>query len=175
VLRLMRRKYRVARFIERIEAVRARWDRPAISTDVIVGFPGETERDFLDTLDVCGRAGFMKVHVFPYSARGGTAAPDLPDQVSPADREARKQRLLAWDAEHGAAWRQSFVGERLEVLVESRRDEATGLLTGLTERYLRVLFSGPDRLMGQIVDVHAEAQRGAALCGTRLPVLESVS
>ena len=173
ILRLMRRKYRSSRFLDRIDAIRSRWDRPALSTDVIVGFPGEAERDFRDTLAVCEQAGFMKVHVFPYSARGGTAAPDLPDPVPDSTREERKQRLLAWDAERGVAWRRMFVGEPLEVLVESRRDAATGLLTGLTGRYVRVLFDGPDRLMGQLVDVRGEQEDGPALRGTRL-ALETV-
>lgn len=165
VLRLMRRKYNRRLFLERVLTLRERLVEPALSTDVIVGFPGEGDADFEDTLEVVRRAGFMKVHVFPYSPRAGTAAAGLEGALPAEIVAARKQRLLEVDALQGAAFRRGFLGRRVEVLVEGRRDSATGLLTGLTERYLRVLLPGPDRLQGHLVDVRVlrDGEAGAVL------------
>ncbi|HTI51263.1 MAG TPA: tRNA (N(6)-L-threonylcarbamoyladenosine(37)-C(2))-methylthiotransferase MtaB, partial [Planctomycetaceae bacterium] len=89
VLYRMKRRYRAGRFLEKIDAIRRVFDAPAFSTDVIVGFPGETESDFKQTLDVCEEAEFMKIHAFPYSPRRGTPAADFSEAVSP---EVRKDR-----------------------------------------------------------------------------------
>src|SRR5262245_32641376 len=96
VLARMRRRYRVAGFLERCRRLRAALDHPAFTTDVIVGFPGETEADFAATCRVVREVGFAKVHIFPYSPRQGTPAADFPDRVPPpvvAERRARLQEL----------------------------------------------------------------------------------
>ena len=79
----MRRRYSVSRFLEKIERMRERLDRPAFTTDMIVGFPGETDDDFEHSVETCRRVGFLKVHVFPFSARAGTKAATFPDAVPP--------------------------------------------------------------------------------------------
>src|SRR5579885_1263614 len=84
VLRRMRRRYSVARFLEKIDRMKERLDQPAFTTDMIVGFPGETEVDFELSAEACCRVGFVKVHVFPFSARGGTKAATFTDALPPA-------------------------------------------------------------------------------------------
>ncbi|MGH7128294.1 MAG: MiaB/RimO family radical SAM methylthiotransferase, partial [Planctomycetaceae bacterium] len=86
VLRRMRRRYSVQRFLEKIDRMRERLDNPAFTTDVIVGFPGETEAEFDHTLDACRQARFMKIHIFPFSPRKGTPAATHPEQVPPPVR-----------------------------------------------------------------------------------------
>lgn len=153
VLRAMRRKYDARRFREKVAAIRARFVQPALATDVIVGYPTETEEHFEETMRLVEEAGFMKVHVFPFSARESTAAAELPPLAASAV-EARKQRLLDLEARLRREWLAGFVGRELQVLVEGRRT-ADGRLTGLTERYQRVSFAGPDRLMGELLPVRA--------------------
>ncbi len=91
VLRRMRRRWGSQRFVDRCRLVRETLDRPAITTDIIVGFPGETDADFADTCRVAREVGFSKIHIFPFSPRRGTPAAEMPDQVPPAG-----ERLPAW-------------------------------------------------------------------------------
>ena len=103
VLLRMRRRYSVKRFLEKIETMRERLDHPAFTTDMIVGFPGETEEDFEQSLAVCRQVNFMKVHVFPFSARAGTKAAEFPNQVSPTRIRERVNRMH--ELEHELALR----------------------------------------------------------------------
>lgn len=167
VLKRMRRKYNPRIFTERVQALRTALPDVAISTDVIVGFPGETEAEFEETMQLCREAEFMKIHVFPFSPRAGTPAATMPDQVPAAVLEERKQRLLALDAELGGVFREASVGQEVPVLIEGRR-EAQGRLTGITDRYLRVHLEGPDAWQGQIVPVRVVAVEGEAVVGEAL-------
>lgn len=170
-LRRMRRKYNTALFRDRVEALRAAIPEPAISTDVIVGFPGETDADFEASLEFCRSIGFVKIHVFPYSVREGTPAATMEDPIDHRTSERRKHALLALDEEHGNAWRRGFVGRTVGVLVEGRPD-AAGRLTGLTERYLRVGFEGPERLHGEIVPVRVDEVIEGGVVGSRCAPME---
>ncbi len=128
VLRAMRRSYRQSRYLGIIERVRAAMPEAAITTDIIVGFPGETEDDFEATLDVARRARFAGAYTFQYSKRPGTPAADLPDQVPPDVVKDRYQRLVA--VVDDIAWEenQKLVGRTVELLVsegEGRKDAAT--------------------------------------------------
>ena len=120
VLARMKRRYRVAGFLERCRRIRAVLDQPALSTDVIVGFPGETDADFEATCRVVREAGFMKVHVFSYSPRQGTAAAEFAEAVPPPVVAERRERLRRLEAELADAYLRSLVGRRLDVLVEGR-------------------------------------------------------
>jgi tRNA-2-methylthio-N6-dimethylallyladenosine synthase len=133
VLRAMRRSYRRERYLGIIDAVRARMPDAAITTDVIVGFPGETETDFDQTLDVVARARFASAYTFQYSPRPGTPAALLADQIPKTVVQERYERLVAlqetisWDANR------ALVGRPVEVLIGSgdgRKDGATGRVTG---------------------------------------------
>ena len=93
VLKRMRRRYLVQRFLEKLDRMREKLDNPAFTTDIIVGFPGETEEEFQQTFDACEQAGFMKIHIFPFSIREGTKAATFPNQIDPQLRKERCQRL----------------------------------------------------------------------------------
>jgi len=133
VLKAMRRSYRQARYLGIIERVRAAMPEAAITTDIIVGFPGETEEDFVATLDVVRQAQFAGAYTFQYSKRPGTPAVDLPDQVPPEVIKDRYERLVALADD--VAWTENkrLVGRRVELMVaegEGRKDAATHRLSG---------------------------------------------
>jgi tRNA-2-methylthio-N6-dimethylallyladenosine synthase len=133
VLRDMRRSYRADRFLGIIERVRAAMPDAAISTDIIVGFPGETEEDFQATLDVVRQARFANAFTFQYSKRPGTPAADLPDQIDPAVVKDRYQRLVDLVTEISWEENRRFEGEVVELMVaegEGRKDAATHRLSG---------------------------------------------
>jgi threonylcarbamoyladenosine tRNA methylthiotransferase MtaB len=152
VLRRMRRRYDAATFEHLVARLRSAISGLALTADVIVGFPGETERQFEETVRVCERSAFSKIHVFPYSPRSGTRAAEWPDDVPPAEKEARVRALLALSNRMALEFAQSFLGETVEALVESRH-RGSGMLSGLTDNYLRVQFDGPDDWRGQLVPV----------------------
>ncbi|WP_244931551.1 tRNA (N6-isopentenyl adenosine(37)-C2)-methylthiotransferase MiaB [Nocardioides sp. W7] len=133
LLREMRRSYRSSKYLGIIERVRAAMPDAAITTDIIVGFPGETEEDFLETLRVVRESRFASAFTFQYSKRPGTPAADLPDQVSAADVKDRYGRLV--DLVNEIAWDEGkrLVGRRVELMVaegEGRKDAATHRLSG---------------------------------------------
>jgi threonylcarbamoyladenosine tRNA methylthiotransferase MtaB len=140
VLRRMRRRYSVERFLDTLEKIRERLDNPAFTTDVIVGFPGETDAEFDQTLQSCRRAGFMKIHIFPFSPRQGTPAAEFPDQVDPLLRKERCRRLALLERQLAREYYQSLVGRELEVLVEG--EERPGWVRGTDRRYVPVELPG---------------------------------
>jgi tRNA-2-methylthio-N6-dimethylallyladenosine synthase len=133
VLKAMRRSYRQERYLAIIAAVRAAMPDAAISTDIIVGFPGETEPDFEQTLDVVRAARFTSAYTFQYSKRPGTPAAEMPAQVPKAVVQERYERLIAVQDEISWDAAKALVGREVEVLVSSvdgRKDEVTGRVTG---------------------------------------------
>ena len=142
VLRRMRRRYTIETFMKTIDQMRDRLDNPAFTTDVIVGFPGETDDEFEETLLACRRAGFMKIHIFPYSVRRGTPAATLPDQVHGTIREARTQTLERLERELARQYYASLVGRDVEVLVEGQLDLRPGWVHGTDRRYAPVEIPG---------------------------------
>ena len=111
VLRRMKRGYNTAQFLSAVERLRAAYPTAAFTTDVIVGFPGETEDEFRQTLDFCKLVGFSKLHVFPYSPRQGTPAADMPDQIAKAEKESRVHRLMEAGERLSRAYREQLVGQ----------------------------------------------------------------
>ena len=156
ILAAMGRTYTAGAFLRQAERIRHRLNAPAITTDVMIGFPGETDAQFENTLAVCRRAGFSRMHIFPYSPRPGTPAADMPGRVLPAVMRGRVSRMGELAAELALAYKRRFMGKAVWPLVERRRSRASGLLTGWSERYLRVEFAGPDTLMGEIVEVRVK-------------------
>ena len=147
VLRAMRRSYRRERYVGIIDRVRAAMPDAAISTDIIVGFPGETEDDFVQTLEVVREARFAAAFTFQYSIRPGTPAATMPDQVPPAVVRERYERLVDVVNEISWAENQALVGSRVELLVaegEGRKDAATLRLTGRARDNRLVHFAPPD-------------------------------
>ncbi len=145
VLRAMRRSYRREKYLGIIDRVRAAMPDAALSTDIIVGFPGETEEDFVQTLEVVREARFAAAFTFQYSIRPGTPAATMPDQVPPEVVRERYERLV--EAGHEISWaeNQALLGSRVELLVaegEGRKDAATHRLTGRARDNRLVHFTG---------------------------------
>ena len=146
VLRDMRRSYRQQKFLGILERVRAAMPDAAITTDIIVGFPGETEEDFLQTMHVVREARFSGAFTFQYSKRPGTPAATLPDQVSPEVVKHRYERLVALVDEIAWQENQRLVGRRVELMVaegEGRKDAATHRLSGRGPDNRLVHFTPP--------------------------------
>jgi threonylcarbamoyladenosine tRNA methylthiotransferase MtaB len=159
VLALMKRRYRVAGFLERCRRLRAALDQPAFTTDVIIGFPGETEMDFEGTCRVIEEAGFSKLHIFSYSARRGTLAADLPGRVHPAVVAERRRRLLELESRLARKYFRNLLGRRLDVLVEGAASAWPGHVRGTSCRYAPVVFEGyAPALLAQRVPVLAQAE-----------------
>jgi len=147
VLRAMRRSYRAQRFLGILDRVRAAIPDAAISTDVIVGFPGETEADFAATLDVVAAARFAQAFTFQYSPRPGTPAATMPGQVPKAVVQERYERLVALQEEISWQENRALEGRDVEVLVaqgEGRKDDATRRLSGRAPDNRLVHFAVPD-------------------------------
>jgi threonylcarbamoyladenosine tRNA methylthiotransferase MtaB len=156
VLARMRRRWGSRRFIDRCELLKERLDRPAITTDIIVGFPGETDAEFQETIDTSRAVGFSKIHIFPFSARRGTPAATMPDQVPPHVRQARSRELAGLESELRDAYFASLRGMRLRVLAESLEDEA---MIGTACRYAPVSLPANAACPGELVDVVADETR----------------
>jgi threonylcarbamoyladenosine tRNA methylthiotransferase MtaB len=121
----------------------------AITTDVIAGFPGETETEFEESYGFCEEMGFAGMHVFPYSQRSGTVGFKLPDQVTEDVKKQRVHRLIELARDMGTEYRGRYVGSVAEVLWERRRED--GAWEGLTDTYLRVRAESPNDLTNRIV------------------------
>ncbi|MBF4570930.1 tRNA (N6-isopentenyl adenosine(37)-C2)-methylthiotransferase MiaB [Herbiconiux sp. VKM Ac-1786] len=146
ILRAMKRSYRSAKFLGILDRVREKIPNAAISTDIIVGFPGETEEDFLETMRVVEAARFASAFTFQYSIRPGTPAATLPDQVPHEVVQERYERLVALQERISLEENRALIGRRVNVLVangEGRKDQATNRLSGRAEDSRLVHFEVP--------------------------------
>jgi len=134
VLKRMGRQYSKGDFLATVDAVKSRLDRPAITTDLIVGFPGETEADLEQTVGLCERVGFAKMHVFAFSPRKGTAAAQMQPAVAGEVIKKRSRMLRDLDLELGRRFRQQFISETATILLEN----PNGMAGGRSERYFMV-------------------------------------
>lgn len=153
VLRRMRRKYTMAEFGERITRLKEVLPDCAITSDVIVGFPGETEEEFMETFNFINDHKFSELHVFPYSKRTGTPAAMMDDQVEESIKEERVARLIALSDQLAKEYASKYEGELLEIIPEEFSEEAGGRLVGYTDNYLRVAIEGDESMIGQLVRV----------------------
>lgn len=166
VLKRMRRNYTRDAFLQAVEKARSRLNNPAITTDVIVGFPGETEEDFGDTLEFCRTIGFSRMHVFPFSPRPGTPAEKMPDRAASGEIRARAEKLRALGRDLAQEYCEAFIGRDVDVLVEQRT--AKGICSGYSEHYVPVEFEGSAEDQGNICRVRADKIiKGPALRGVR--------
>jgi threonylcarbamoyladenosine tRNA methylthiotransferase MtaB len=167
VLRRMRRRWGRQRFIDRCRLVQERLARPAITTDVIVGFPGETDREFQETIDASREAGFSKIHIFPFSPRRGTAAAEMPNQVPKHVQQERSRELAAVEAKLRDIYYRSLIGRHLQLLVETEerraRGHEPGIWTGTSCRYATVEIVATIADRGQFVNVVPREIRGERL------------
>jgi tRNA-2-methylthio-N6-dimethylallyladenosine synthase len=153
ILERMNRRYTKERYLELARKIKEEIPGVSLTTDIIVGFPGETEEDFEDTLDVVRKVGFDSAFTFLYSKRTGTPAAEMPDQVPDEVKHRRFARLLALTEEITAANNRRLKGSVMEVLVEGISKNDPERLTGRTRTNKLVHFSGSEDLIGRLVDV----------------------
>lgn len=163
VLRRMNRHYRLQDFKHLITGLRREIPDLALTTDLIVGFPGETEALFLETLDTLRDIRFSGIHVFPYSPRTGTPAASYPDQVPGPVKKDRVHRVEELEKGIAREYRQSFLGKTVRVLAEEVKD---GLYEGLSDEYIRVSIEGRDIKRGHLYEVRVRALTDGGLIGT---------
>jgi threonylcarbamoyladenosine tRNA methylthiotransferase MtaB len=147
-LRRMNRRYTAAQFREVVCRARAAISDLAVTTDLIVGFPGESAEEFDASAEFVAGIDFARIHIFPFSARPGTAAASLPEQISPSIKKQRAERMDHIARRSSEAFRQRFVGQTVEVLWEQCKG---GIWRGLTDNYLWVEAPSPRDLHNRIV------------------------
>jgi tRNA-2-methylthio-N6-dimethylallyladenosine synthase len=165
ILKAMRRTYDRERYLALVERIRAAIPDIALTTDIIVGFPGETEDDFQATLDVYEQVGFDHAFTFIYSPRRGTEAAAMPDQVPDAVKHARLERLVDVVQRHARARNEALVGSVQEVLVEGPSRTDPGVCRGRSRGNKTVIFSPPTP-PGSLVEVRIEAATSQTLRGS---------
>ncbi|AIE60796.1 Threonylcarbamoyladenosine tRNA methylthiotransferase MtaB [Bacillus methanolicus MGA3] len=155
VLKRMRRKYTMEFFAERLNRLKEALPGLAVTSDVIVGFPGETEEEFMETYNFIKEHKFSELHVFPYSKRTGTPAARMADQIDEEVKNERVHRLIALSDQLAKEYASQFEGEVLEVIPEERfkGDPESGLYEGYTDNYLKVVFPATEEMIGKIVKV----------------------
>ncbi|MGQ9525588.1 MAG: tRNA (N(6)-L-threonylcarbamoyladenosine(37)-C(2))-methylthiotransferase MtaB [Armatimonadota bacterium] len=152
LLKTMNRRYSVSDYLTLVDKLRSAEPEITLTTDAIVGFPGETNQQFRKTVDMIDRVGFAKVHVFPYSPREGTPAAVMPNQVPHNVKDARARELIRLSHQLERRFAERYVGRIVEVLVEGS-SARPGWAEGLTDTYLRVAFPCDSALQGQLVKV----------------------
>jgi tRNA-2-methylthio-N6-dimethylallyladenosine synthase len=165
VLKLMHRGYTRERYLDIIQKLRGVKPNIGLSTDFIVGFPGETETDFEETLSLVREVEFDQAYLFKYSERRDTPAAAMPNQVPQEVREERLQRLLALVNEVAGRRYEALVGRRVEILVEGPSKRNSERLTGRTRCNKIVVFEGAERHVGQVMDVKVEKAGSFTLYG----------
>ncbi len=153
-LKRMNRKYTMEEFMATCKLLREFFDKPAITTDVIVGFPGETEEEFATTVSNLEALQLYEIHVFKYSVRSGTVAERLPNQIAEEIKNQRSERLLSMTEIQKKAYEDSLCGMEDEVLVEELNGQH--LYTGHTKRYVKVELSSKENLVNQIVKIRMQ-------------------
>ena len=142
VLKRMNRHYTGAEFLERCEILRKHYDNPSITTDVIVGFPGETEGEFKESCELLNKVAFSKIHIFKYSRRAGTVADRMPGQLTDKQKHERSLKVQELEEKTALEYLKGFVGKNVKILIEEIDDdeESNGkvIAKGLTERYVSV-------------------------------------
>ncbi len=169
ILKRMNRKYTKQIFLETIERLRAADPLFGFTTDVIVGFPGETEADFEDTLEVMRRVQFAKVHMFPYSKRERTRAALYPNQVAQEVIHQRKQEVLRLAEQCAFTLRESLLGQKVKVLLEGELSSNPLFLSGHTEHFLQVLIPKDGWKSNDLVEVLLIENRPDGLVGRVVP------
>ena len=160
ILRQMNRKYTKEDYLRLVEKIKTAMPEISLTTDIIVGFPGETEENFKDTLDVVEKAGFDSAYTFLYSKRTGTPAAAMENQVPEDIAKERFNRLLTLVSEQSAKLTAKHTGEVAEVLVEEQNEQDASLMTGRLSNNLLVHFPGDRSLIGKLVPVKLEECKG---------------
>lgn len=162
-LEAMRRPYDTEQFREMMRRIRKQVPNIAITTDLMVGFPGETEEDFKESLVFCNDIAFSAMHIFKYSMRSGTPAAAMPDQIDPQIKERRAKQMADVAQKNKLDYERRFVGQTLRILVEEQTKD--GLWTGHSSNYLLVTFPGENIRSGDFVDVKITSAERNRLLG----------
>jgi threonylcarbamoyladenosine tRNA methylthiotransferase MtaB len=162
----MKRPYTADIFRQRVAKIRNQIPHAAIGVDTLIGFPGETDAAFRGTYDLINELPITYLHVFPFSARPGTPAARYPDRVAPDVIKERCEKMRRLGQIKRLHFYRNFIGKALEVLVESSRHEATGLLKGVSSNYIPVLMDADDDQINKLVTVRLTDQIDSALMGT---------
>ena len=153
-LKRMNRRYTSSEYAEKCELLRKYFPNPALTTDVIVGFPGETEEEFKESYDFVDSIDFYETHIFKYSRREGTKAAVMPDQVDEQIKAKRSAQLIELGEKKRAAYEQSFQGKEVEVLVEENLElNGKEVQTGHTKEYMKIALETNENLKNSIVKV----------------------
>jgi threonylcarbamoyladenosine tRNA methylthiotransferase MtaB len=150
ILKAMNRKYTSGQYIKIIEKIRKKMPNVAIATDIMVGFPGETNKEFKNTIEVVKAVKPMRSHIFTFSKREGTQAFYMDGEVDKAEKSRRLHILKKVTDEISFSYKKRFQGHTVEVLVENNRDKKTNLLTGYTDTYIKVLFEGEYSIINEL-------------------------
>ena len=154
-LKAMNRKYNTEEYYEGCVRLREVFDNPAITTDVIVGFPGETEEDFLETRKFLEKVHFYEMHIFKYSRRKGTVADKMKEQVADTVKSERSAVLLALEKAQSLEYRKMYIGKRLEVLIEELTEiDGRSYYTGYTKNYIRVAIAADEFKDNPVNDIY---------------------
>lgn len=156
-LKRMNRKYTTDEYMKVVNHLREVFPDVAITTDLIVGFPGETEQEFQCTVDFIKKVNFSGMHVFKFSPREGTPAAERKDQVQPQIKEQRSKIVTALAQEQEMAFKQKFLNKKMEVLFEQKVEEQNHKYEGLTDNYIRVIAESDNDIKGQIIPVEIKA------------------
>lgn len=162
-LSAMRRPYDTEEFREMMRRIRGKVPNIAITTDLMVGFPGETDEDFKESLVFCNDIAFSAMHIFKYSMRSGTPAAAMPDQIDPQIKERRAKQMADVAQKNKLDYERRFVGQTLRILVEEQTKD--GLWTGHSSNYLLVTFPGENIRSGDFVDVKITSAERNRLLG----------
>jgi threonylcarbamoyladenosine tRNA methylthiotransferase MtaB len=163
MLQRMNRPYSIADYERAVSLVREAIPDLAITTDILVGFPGEGEREFEESYRFCQKMGLAKIHVFPYSPRLGTAAAGMPHQVEERLKKERSQRMIALAQQSAQHLREQFLGRTMPVLWEGKSEQ--GIWSGLTANYLRVFIRSEQELTNRLLPVKLVAEHSQGFLG----------
>jgi threonylcarbamoyladenosine tRNA methylthiotransferase MtaB len=153
VLKRMNRKYTSAEYLTAVDKLRSIYSSPSITTDIIVGFPGETDLEFNETLDFVSQVKFSEIHVFQFSKREGTPAAEMSGQVESYIKKQRSEALIALAHQLGGDYKNSFVGSELEILLEDQKEKH---YLGHSKNYLNIIVDSEEQIMNQVKLIQGE-------------------
>ncbi len=162
ILRKMKRRWTRKHIIDRCRLVAEKLDRPAFTTDLIVGFPSESDKDFEQSLDACRQIGFSKIHMFPFSARRGTPAAEMKDQIPKSIKKSRGKVVSQLESELRKEYFETLIGSDVQIMVESATD---GLAAGTSCRYGQVQIETNQLITGSLAKVEVVATVDEHLVG----------
>ncbi|NLI93998.1 MAG: tRNA (N6-isopentenyl adenosine(37)-C2)-methylthiotransferase MiaB [Peptococcaceae bacterium] len=168
ILEAMNRNYTREYYLERVHRILEEIPAARLTTDIIVGFPGETEEDFEQTLDLVRTVPFTQAFTFMYSKRSGTAAAGLPDQIPLEVKKRRLQKLMEVQNARSLAWRNNMLDQHYEILVEGQSKTNPESLTGRTRGNEIVVFKGSEDLIGKLINVRIDSANSWTLFGTMM-------